>query len=141
MAERTLFEGHPAAVGTLFELLLVIATFGLALLWLIPRARSTSYRVTTSRVVVETGLANKKIEQIDLYRVVDFTVLLPLAERLVGTGTLVLLADDRTLKEGAGHGTLALRRIRADVRKLYEELRAARDADRARRGVTTMDRV
>jgi hypothetical protein len=139
--EQTLFEGHPAIVGTFGELMLVIATLGLALLWLTARSRSTAYKVTTSRVVVETGLANKKIEQVDLFRVVDFAVLLPIGERLVGTGTLVLEADDRTLRESPAKGSLRLARIRTDVRALYERLRTARDADRARRGVMAMDRV
>lgn len=139
--EQTLFEGHPAIVGSFLDLVLVIVTFGLAWLWLAARSRATKYKVTTSRVVVETGLADKKIEQVDLYRVVDFAVLLPLGQRLVGTGTLVLEADDRTLKESPAKGTLRLERIRTDVRGLYERLRAARDADRSRRGVVAMDRV
>lgn len=139
--EQTLFEGHPATIGSALDLLLVLVTFGLAWFWLAARSRSTTYKVTTSRVVVETGLANKKIEQVDLYRVVDFSVLLPLGERLVGTGTLVLEADDRTLRESPSKGTLRLERIRTDVRGLYERVRAARDADRTRRGVMAMDRV
>jgi len=139
--EQTLFEGHPAIVGSFGDLLLVICTLGLAWFWLAARSRSTAYKVTTSRIVVETGLANKKIEQVDLYRVVDFSVLLPIGERLVGTGTLVLEADDRTLRESPSKGTLRLARIRTDVRGLYERVRAARDADRARRGVMAMDRV
>ncbi len=139
--EQTLFQGHPAIVGSAGDVLLLIVTLGLAWFWLAARSRATEYKVTTSRVVVETGLANKKIEQVDLYRVIDFAVLLPLGERLVGTGTLVLEADDRTLKESPSKGTLRLERIRTDVRGLYERVRAARDADRARRGVMAMDRV
>lgn len=133
--ERTLFEGSPAAIGTVWELAIAILTLGLAAIYFVIRARGTLYKVTTSRVVVETGIANKKIEQVDLYRVVDFAVLLPLEQRLVGTGTLLLETEDRTTRE------VRLERIRTDVRKLYEELRTARDAERARRGVTTMDRV
>jgi hypothetical protein len=139
--EQTLFEGHPAIIGSAGDLLLVLVTLGLAWFWLAARSRATSYKVTTSRVVVETGLADKKIEQVDLYRVVDFSVLLPLGERLVGTGTLVLEADDKTLRESPSKGTVRLARIRTDVRRLYERVRAARDADRARRGVMAMDRV
>jgi hypothetical protein len=139
--ELTLFEGHPAIVGSIGDVLLLLVTLGLAWFWLAARSRSTAYKVTTSRVVVETGLANKKIEQIDLYRVVDFSVLLPIGERLVGTGTLVMEADDRTLKESPSKGTVRLVRIRTDVRGLYERVRAARDADRTRRGVMAMDRV
>src|SRR5262245_36818215 len=65
--ERTLFEGSPAAIGTVLELALVVLTLGLAAIWLVIRARGTTYKVTTSRIVVETGIANKKIEQVDLY--------------------------------------------------------------------------
>jgi hypothetical protein len=133
--ERTLFEGSPAAIGSVWELVLSILTLGLAAIYFAIRARGTVYKVTTTRVVVETGIANKKIEQVDLYRVVDFAVLLPLEQRLVGTGTLLLETEDRTTRE------VRLERIRTDVRKLYEELRTARDAERARRGVTTLDRV
>ncbi len=135
------YVGHPAIIGSFLDLILVVVTFGLAWLWLAARSRATSYKVTTSRVVVETGLADKKIEQVALYRVVDFAVLLPLGQRLVGTGTLVLEADDRTLQQASAKGTVRLERIRTDVRGLYERLRTARDADRARRGVVTMDQV
>ncbi len=135
MAERTLFEGSPATIGSAWDLLFAILTLGLGAIWLAIRARGTVYKVTNTRIVVETGIANKKIEQVDLYRVVDFAVLLPLEQRLVGTGTLVLETEDRTTRE------VRLERIRTDVRKLYEDLRTARDAERARRGVTTMDRV
>lgn len=133
--ERTLFEGSPAVIGSAWQLALAILTLGIAAIFFAIRARSTFYKVTTTRIIVETGIANKKIEQVDLYRVVDFAILLPLEERLVGTGTLVLETEDRTTRE------VRLERVRTDVRKLYEDLRAARDAERARRGVATVDRV
>lgn len=131
--EVVLFEGSPAAVGGVLELLLAILTLGLALLYLIPKARSTHYRLTNHRVVVEYGLANKRLEQVDLFRVVDFVVDLPLGQRLLGTGNLVLECQDRTTKE------LRIDRIRTDVRALYEAMRKAAQADRDRRGVRTLD--
>ena len=50
-------------------------------------SRGRHYRVTTKRVVVETGILYKRLEQVDLYRVSDYTVLRPLAQRIMGTGT------------------------------------------------------
>lgn len=132
-AETVLFEGSPAAVPSVLELVLVIVTLGLALLWLIPKARSTHYRITTRRVVVEEGLANKRLEQVDLFRVVDFVVDLPLGQRLLGTGNLLLECQDRTTKE------LRIDRIRTDVRALYEAVRQAAETERSRRGVRTLD--
>lgn len=133
--ESVLFEGSPAAVGTVLEVLLVVVTLGLALLWLVPRARATKYKVTTQRVVVETGLLDKAIEQVDLFRAVDFAVELPLVQRLVGTGTLRIEAQDRTAKE------IRLDRIRTDVRGLYERVRRAAEAERTRRGVRSLDSI
>lgn len=131
--ELVLFEGSPAPIPGVLELVLVVLTLGLALIWLIPRARATHYKVTNRRVVVELGLMDKRLEQVDLFRVVDFVVELPLAQRLLGTGNLVLECQDRTTKE------LRLDRIRTDVRALYERVRSAAEAERVRRGVRTLD--
>ena len=133
--EIILFEGNPAVIGTVLEAILVVLTLGLALLWLVPRSRATRYKVTSQRVVVETGLLDKTVEQSDLFRATDFVVEMPLVQRLVGTGTLRIEARDRTTKE------IRLERIRADVRALYERIRSAADAERTRRGVRSFDSI
>jgi uncharacterized membrane protein YdbT with pleckstrin-like domain len=94
--EDTLFEGHPAVVGSVSTLLLVLVTLGL---WLLPaylQALGKTYRLTTKRIVVETGILGKRLEQIDLYRVSDYTVDRPFLQRLMGTGNLHLKTVDRT---------------------------------------------
>ncbi|AKF03927.1 PH domain-containing protein [Sandaracinus amylolyticus] len=134
--ERVIFEGHPALVPGVLEALFVALTLGLGLVWLWVRSRGTHYRLTTSRVVIESGMLNKKIEQIDLYRVDDYAVDLPLGQRLLGTGNLTLATTDRSAK-----GEVRLAHLRTDVRALYEQLRAATEADKARRGVRRFDSV
>lgn len=127
--ESVLFEGGPAVVQSLGPLLLAILTLGL---WLIPlwwRARAVKYRVTTRRVVVETGILSKRLEQIDLYRINDYSVERPVLQRLLGTGNLLLKTVDKTTPE------IVLRGIATDVVALYEKLRAATEADKLRRGV------
>jgi uncharacterized membrane protein YdbT with pleckstrin-like domain len=131
--EKVLFEGSPAAVSSVLELVFTVLTLGLALLYLVPKARSTRYKVTDHRVVVEYGLIDKRMEQVDLFRVVDFVVELPLGQRIMGTGNLLLECQDRTTKE------LRIDRIRTDVRALYESVRQAAQRDRERRGVRTLD--
>ncbi len=132
-AEETLFEGHPALVQNLGQLLLAIVTLGIWLLVLWARSRGSSYKVTTRRVVVETGILSKKLEQVDLYRVNDYTVLRPLGQRIMGTGTLLLRTADKTSP------SVLLSGIKTDVVALYEKVRAATEADKARRGVRVMD--
>jgi membrane protein YdbS with pleckstrin-like domain len=126
--EEVLFAGHPAVVPSLGALLLVILTLGLWLLPLFLRSRARHYRITTRRVVIEVGLLGKRLEQVDLYRVSDYTVVRPLGQRLVGTGNLVLRTLDRTSP------VVPIEGIKTDVVALYERVRAATESERAKRG-------
>jgi uncharacterized membrane protein YdbT with pleckstrin-like domain len=131
--EETLFEGHPAVVPSLGVLLLAILTLGI---WLLPslwQARGLSYRITNHRIVIESGVLSKRMEQVDLYRVSDYTVERPLGQRLLGTGNLILQTFDKTTPE------LRIRGIRTDVVALYEALRQATERDRQKRGVRMVD--
>lgn len=136
--ESVLFEGRPAAIAGAGEMLLVVLTLGLAWIWLWARSLGSHYRVTTNRIVIETGLFSKRLEQIDLYRVDDYVVELPLGQRMLGTGNLVIsTTTDRTTPKGE----VRLDRLRTDVRALYEALRTATEADKTRRGVRRFDPV
>ena len=131
--ELVLFEGRPALVPSLAVLLLCIITVGL---WLLPRwwhRGSKLYRVTTRRIVVETGVLSKRLEQIDLYRIADYTVDRPFGQRVMGTGNLLLKTFDKSTPE------LDVYEIKTDVVALYEKLRTATEAEKARRGVRMVD--
>jgi len=131
--EEVLFDGNPALVPSLGALLLAILTLGL---WLIPlwwSSRTRHFRLTTKRVVVETGILNKRLEQVDLYRVSDYTVLRPISQRIMGTGTLVLRTLDKTSPE------VPVANIKTDVVALYERIRVATEAEKRNRGVRVMD--
>ncbi len=131
--EEVLFEGRAALVPSFTTLLAAIFTLGL---WLLVRwfqTLSKSYRITTRRIVVESGVLSKTLEQIDLYRVADYTVERPFGQRIMGTGNLMLKTFDKTTPE------LHVLSIKTDVVKLYERVRAATEADKARRGVRMVD--
>ncbi len=132
-AEEVFFEGRPPLVATLGGLLLAIVTLGL---WLIPqwwRSRGCLYRITSRRIVVETGVLSKRLEQIDLYRINDYTVERPFSQRLLGTGNIMLKSMDKSTPE------LYLRNLKTDVVALYERLRSATEADKTRRGARVVD--
>ena len=127
------FEGRRALVSSVPVLLLVIVTLGL---WLLPRwwhRGSKLYRVTTRRIVVETGVLSKRLEQIDLYRIADYTVDRPFGQRVMGTGNLLLKTFDKSTPE------LHVREIKTDVVALYEKLRAATEVEKGKRGVRMID--
>jgi membrane protein YdbS with pleckstrin-like domain len=117
-SEEVLFEGRPALVASAGALLLAVLTLGL---WLIPlwwRTRGIRYRVTTRRIVVETGVLSKRLEQVDLYRINDYTADRPFSQRLLGTGNLLLKTVDKSTPE------ISLLGLKTDVVALYERVRA-----------------
>ena len=131
--EEVLFEGRPALVPSVGTLLLAILTLGCWLLVRWYRTVGQNYRITTRRIVVESGVLSKKLEQIDLYRIADYTVDRPFGQRLLGTGNLLLKTFDKTTPQ------LDVRDIKTDVVALYERVRAATEAEKARRGVRMVD--
>ena len=131
--EEVFFEGSPALVQNIGQLILCVITLGLWFLPLLWRARAISYRVTSRRVVVQTGVLSKRLEQVDLYRVTDYSVDRPFSQRLLGTGNLLLKTVDKGCPELVLHG------IKTDVVALYERVRAATEADKMRHGVRMVD--
>lgn len=134
--EHVIYQGNPATIATVGELMLSVLTLGLAWIYFWARARSAHYKLTNQRIVVEKGLFSKNLEHVDLYRVDDFEIDLPVWQRLLGTGNLVLTTSDHSAK-----GRLVLDRLATDVRDLYERLRKAAEADKVRRGVRNIDHV
>ncbi|MDB4944481.1 MAG: hypothetical protein JWP97_4015 [Labilithrix sp.] len=132
-AEELLFEGRPALVPGLGALLLAFLTLGLSVLVAYIRTRGTLYRITSQRVVIETGVFSKRMEQLDLYRVVDYVVERPFGQRIMGTGNLVLEAMDKTTPE------IRITGIHTDVVNLYEKLRYATEQEKRKRNVRVLD--
>jgi len=132
-AEELIFEGRPALVVSFGGLLLAILTLGLSLLVAWARTRAVRYRITSQRLIVERGVFSKTMDQVDLYRVVDFVVERPFGQRLVGTGNIVLEAMDKTSPE------IRIEGIRTDVLALYERLRHCAEQEKRRRGVRLLD--
>ncbi len=131
--EQILFEGHPAVLPTLTAWLVTILTLGLAALYYATRAKSAHYKLTNQRIVVETGILSKRLDQIDIYRINDYIVERPFGQRLVGTGNIILSALDRSTPEMRIFG------LKTDVTALYEKLRRATEEQKARRGVRVLD--
>ncbi len=131
--EDVLYVGRGALIPHLGGWLLVIVTLGLFTLFFALKRLGRSYRITTQRIVLETGILNKRLEQLDLYRITDFIVERPFAQRLVGNGNLVIRSMDPTTPE------LKLRYLDTDVVALYEKLRRATEQEKQLRGVRVVD--
>jgi membrane protein YdbS with pleckstrin-like domain len=80
------------------------------------RLRSTKYRLTNQRLVVEEGIVSRSLDEVDLRTVDDSGFSQSPLERLQGIGTVWVIASDRTTPR------LALRGIQ-DPRALRETIR------------------
>jgi len=109
-------DGSPATlilmvlVGTYLVIRAVVLTVSVL------RLRSTKYRLTNQRLVVEQGILSRSLDEVDLRTVDDSGFSQSPLERLQGIGTVWVIASDRTTPR------LALRGI-PDPRALRESIR------------------
>ncbi|MEY4483160.1 MAG: hypothetical protein RL693_612 [Verrucomicrobiota bacterium] len=151
--EATLWKGHSSqwvhfwfyffcillaigcAVGALF-------TAGLALIGLIVPAvmwsarwwmtRATHYELTTQRLRITSGILNRRLDELELYRVKDYTLEEPLLYRILKLGNLNIVTSDSSSPLIAMHAI-------SDVQDVREKLRAAVQSERDRKRVREMD--
>ena len=73
------------------------------------------------------------MEQVDLYRVVDYVVDRPFGQRLLGTGNLVLQSLDKSSP------SIRIDGVKTDVVALYERLRFATEQEKRRRNMRPVE--
>jgi uncharacterized membrane protein YdbT with pleckstrin-like domain len=94
--------------------------------------RATLYELTTQRLRVTHGILNRRLDELELYRVKDYVMDQPLFLRLLGLGNLRIVSSDAstpTLIVPAIPGVVAVR----------EKLRAAVQSERDRKRVRELD--
>lgn len=124
--------GSLAGLGTLILCLVGVGLVIIALRWL--QNIATSYELTDQRLIIRTGIFNKKTDEIELYRVKDVTVSYSLINQWADIGAISITSSDPTTQGG----TLVLRDI-PRARAIREELRTLVDHARQARRVREMD--
>jgi len=80
----------------------IIAGFGLGLIVVlilvikIVRLKMTRYEVTTDRVEYSRGILDRRVDNLDMFRVIDLRLRRSLLDCIVGIGTIVLITTDKT---------------------------------------------
>ncbi|MFO1482651.1 MAG: PH domain-containing protein [Verrucomicrobiaceae bacterium] len=126
----TMFGLATAGVGALGYLALFIPVVMWGLRWWITKC--TFYELTSQRLRIRSGILNKKVDELELFRVRDYTMEQPFLLRLVGLGNLTMITSDATTP------TIAIRAI-PDVENVREKLRTAVQAERDRKRVRQLD--
>jgi len=104
----------------------------IALRWL--RNVSTHYELTDQRLIIRSGIINKKSDEIELYRVKDVTVDYSIINQWADIGQITIRSSDPTTQSGA----LVLRDI-PHARRLREQMRTLVDTARQARRVRELD--
>jgi len=128
-----LFIGAVAGMpftGGLSGLALIVPIVMWIVRWWLTRA--TRYELTSQRLKIHRGILNRRLEELELYRVKDYVMDQPLFLRMFGLGNLTLVSSD------ASTPRLALRAI-PGVATVREQLRTAVQAERDRKRVRELD--
>jgi membrane protein YdbS with pleckstrin-like domain len=114
----------------LFHRYRIIAGFGLVtlvtliLLTKMARLKTTRYEVSTDRIEWSRGLLDRRVDNLDMFRVIDLKLRRSLLDCIVGIGTVTVITTDKTDPE------FDFEKIR-NPRKLYDAIKkASLDADR-----------
>jgi uncharacterized membrane protein YdbT with pleckstrin-like domain len=102
--------------------------------WKFLLIKSTTYSLTTERLVTTRGILTKVTDTLELYRVRDLQIVQPLFHRMAGLENVHLLASDATTE------SFALDYLPANLR-LGEQLRKAVEDCRERKRVRAFDVV
>ena len=132
--EQGLWKGSPSQVVNLGTYLLCLLLCWLVVpifyaLWRWIDNHMTEYELTSQRLVLSSGVFNRRTEEIELYRVRDTSLDEPLLLRLFGAGNVVVFATDSSTPSfvlRAARGASAVRQ------KLRAAVEVARDQKRVR---------
>ncbi len=124
--------GSMAGLGTLLLCLVGVGLVIIAIRWF--QNIATQYELTDQRLIIRTGILNKKIDEIELYRVKDVTVAYSLINQWADIGAITISSSDPTTQGGS----IVLRDI-PRARAIREEMRKLVDAARQARRVRELD--
>jgi uncharacterized membrane protein YdbT with pleckstrin-like domain len=79
--------------------------------------------MSTERFIEKTGVLSQKIQEIELYRVRDYTIYKPFIMRLFGLGNLILVTSDKSSPRIHLKAITNVENVRDMFRKQVEEAR------------------
>ena len=136
-SEELVWSGSPSQVLNvpvyavcLLLFWLVVPVFYAAWNWLV--LRNIRYELTSERLRIRQGVLNKELDELELYRVRDYSIVEPFWLRLVGCGNIVLATADTT------NPNFILRAV-PHAATLKDQIRTNTERMRQRRGVRSLE--
>jgi uncharacterized membrane protein YdbT with pleckstrin-like domain len=103
-------------LGIVIVLALLVLPAVIALLRAIARIKNTRYRVTNQRIVIESGVFSRSLEEIDMRSVDDIEFRQTFLERLFGIGEIFVVSTDKVAPKFNLHGIHDPKNIRELIR-------------------------
>ncbi|MEK3771078.1 PH domain-containing protein [Paenibacillus sp. FSL R5-0887] len=112
--ELVLWEGKPAGIS---DRLKEKAKLGIL--------NNTTYKITTQRIIIESGLIGKNIEEVELLRVRDLSVKQSLKDKLIGVGSVTVFSDDISNSSVIFEDIQDAHKVKDIIRKAVREEKSA----------------
>jgi membrane protein YdbS with pleckstrin-like domain len=103
-------------IGIVIVLALLVLPSVIAMLRAIARIKNTRYRVTNQRIVIESGVFSRALEEIDMRSVDDIEFRQTFLERLFGIGQVFIVSTDKVAPKMNLHGIHDPKNIRELIR-------------------------
>jgi membrane protein YdbS with pleckstrin-like domain len=117
--QAAIFGKYRLLAGLLLGLVVVMVLFYKAL-----QVRMTHYEVSADRIEFGTGIFDRKVDNLDMFRIVDIKLRRSFFDCIVGVGTVLLTTTDKS------HPEFVFEKVR-DCRELYDAIKkASLSADR-----------
>ncbi len=138
--EENVWTGSPSQITNLgiYVVCGLLSLTGIGAIFAIPYAlwkylvvKCQRYEVTSQRLKVHSGVLNRKMDELELYRVKDTKFDQPFFLRIFGLGNVILVSSDATTPVSAIHGIRDAEQLREKLRTLVED---RRDQKRVRIG-------
>ncbi|MBO9715129.1 PH domain-containing protein [Sphingomonas sp.] len=126
--------GTLAGWGTLILCLVGVGLVILLVKWIINLG--VTYTLTDDRLILEKGILQKSIDEIELYRIKDVRIDFSVINQMADIGTITITSSDETTRDAP----LVIRDV-AHARARREKLRELVNAARRLRGVREVDMV
>ena len=128
--ETVLWEGAPSSWQNFWWW---VSLIGIPVaIWKHIVLKNTRITLTSQRLKIRSGVLNKQTEEIELYRVKDWTFQQPMLQRMLGYGAVMVVSSDRTAPE-VTYSWLK------DAEGFAEKLRAAVESVRDRKRVRALE--
>ena len=139
--EKIIWQGNSSLIsnfgrfmiGIILTLTVVGAIVGIPyIIWTYLVIKNKKYELTQERLILRSGVLNKKIEELELFRVRDYSIEKPFIYNIFGLGNIILTSSDKT------NPYIKLEALK-DIEDLKNKIRNAVQITRKNNGVKDLE--